>query len=76
MNPDLSKKACLKIKTKIESLCGQGCTRVNQIINDAKNGNKIGELSGFNRSEINQIIDELSQIMSVYDDDDDSNLNS
>ncbi len=66
MNPDLSKKAM----DKIEALCGQGCSDVNQLLERAKNGNCIEELSDFNHSEIKQIIDELDQIMSIYDEDD------
>ena len=63
MNPDLSQKA---IDT-IESLCQLGCTQVNQLIDDAKNGKDIKELSGFSHSEQDMIIDELGDIMSVYD---------
>ena len=63
MNPDLSKKAL----DRIEALCKQGCSDVNQLLEKAKNGNRIEELSDFNRSEIEQIIDELDQIMSIYD---------
>jgi len=62
MNPDLSRKAI----SKIETLCGLGCTQVNQLIDDAKNGKNIKELAEFNYSEANQIVDELSKIMSVY----------
>ncbi len=62
MNPNLSKKAV----NTIEELCEQGCTQVNQLIDDAKNGKNIEELSEFSSSETNQIIDELSQIMAVY----------
>jgi hypothetical protein len=60
---DLSKK----LEEKIEILCEQGCTQVHQIIDDAKKGDKIEGLEEFNGSEIEQIIDELSKIMSVYD---------
>jgi len=56
-----------KIEEKIETLCEQGCTQVNQLIDDAKKGGNIEELSEFNGSEIEQIIDELNKIMSVYD---------
>jgi hypothetical protein len=63
MNPDLSQKA---IDT-IESLCQLGCTQVNQLIDDAKNGKDIKELAGFSHSEQDLIIDELGDIMSVYD---------
>ena len=65
MNPDLSKKA---IK-KIESLCKQGCTQVNQLLEKAEKSNDIEELSGFTKAEMSMIIDELIEIMSVYDED-------
>ena len=63
MQSDLPKN----LEAKIETLCKQGCTQVNQIIDNAKNGDKIEALAEFNGSEIEQIIDELSKIMSVYD---------
>ena len=62
MNPDLSKKAV----EKIEKLCAQGCSEVNQLLKRAKNGNHIEELSEFDHAEIKRILDELDQIMSVY----------
>lgn len=65
MNPDLSKKA----RDKIEALCELGCSKVNQLLEKAGNGNEIEELSEFSSSEKNLIIDELDEIMSVYDDD-------
>lgn len=63
MSPDFSKK----IEITIETLCKQGCSQVNQIIDDARNGNNVEELSDFTQNEIKQIIDELSRIMSVYE---------
>jgi hypothetical protein len=63
MQHDLPKK----LEEKIETLCEQGCTQVNQIIDDAKKGGEIEELEEFNGSEVELIIDELSKIMSVYD---------
>jgi hypothetical protein len=63
MNPDYSHK----VANKIEALCKQGCSHVNQILAKAKSGNEIEELSDFDRSEIEQIIDELGKIMSIYD---------
>ena len=63
MNPDLSKK----VVNKIESICGLGCTRVNQFLDKAGNGNEIEELEDFSHSEAKQIIDELGKIMSVYE---------
>ena len=62
MNPNLSKK----VSSQIEELCAHGCTQVNQLLEDAKNGKNIVERSEFNDSEIRQIIDELTEIMSVY----------
>ena len=62
MNPDLSKKAV----EKIEKLCAHGCSEVNQLLERAKNGNHIEELSEFDHAEIKRILDELDQIMSVY----------
>ena len=66
MTTNLSKK----VSSKIEALCAQGCTQVNQLLENAKNGKNIVELAEFNDSESKQIIDELTQIMSVYNTDD------
>lgn len=63
MHPDLSKKA----RDKIEALCGLGCSQVNQLLEKASNGNDIEELSEFSAYEITLIINELGDIMSVYD---------
>ena len=62
MRPNLSKK----VSNKIEELCAQGCTQVNQLLEDANDGKNIVEQSEFSDSEIKQIIDELTQIMAVY----------
>jgi hypothetical protein len=62
MNPNLSKK----VSSKIEELCAQGCSQVNQLLEDANNGKNIVLPSEFSYSEIEQIIDELTQIMAVY----------
>lgn len=56
-----------KVAKKIEAVCEQGCSEVNQLLKKAEKGNNIEELSEFSKNEINQIIDELSDIMSVYD---------
>ncbi len=66
--PELSKKTI----NKIEELCEKGCTQINALLKKTKKDNKLAELSDFTDSEINQIIDELEQIMSVYDDDNSS----
>ena len=65
MNPDLSKEAV----KKIESLCEQGCVQVKQLLEKAEKGNEIEELSGFKKSEKSMIIEELGEIMSVYEKD-------
>ena len=64
--PDISEK----VTKKIEDLCEEGCSQVNKLLAKAENGNKIDELSNFKSEEIKQIIDELSQIMSTYNDKD------
>lgn len=68
MKPDRSSKVAIKI----ESVCEQGCSEVNQFLKKAENSNNIEELSEFSKTEIQQIIDELSEIMSVYDIDNDA----
>ena len=64
--PELSER----VTNKIEALCEEGCSQVNKLLVKAENGNKIDELSNFKSDEINQIIDELSEIMSTYDNED------
>ena len=56
-----------KITDKIEALCQQGCTQINQLLDKAENGREIEELSAFSKSEVKQIINELMEIMSVYE---------
>ncbi len=63
----MSSKHSQKVTEKIESICGLGCSEVNQLLKNAENGNKIEELSEFSNTEISEIIDELSKVMSVYD---------
>ena len=64
--PDISEK----VTNKIEALCEEGCLQVNKLLAKAESGKKIDELSNFKSEEIEQIIDELSQIMSTYNDED------
>lgn len=63
MNPDYSSK----VSNKIEELCKLGCTQVNRILEKSQSGDEIEELSEFDQAEIRQIINELGNIMSVYD---------
>ena len=55
------------ITDKIESICEQGCAQINQLLNTAENSNEIEELSEFSQSELKQIINELEDIMSIYE---------
>ena len=63
MNPDLSSKA-LK---QIEDLCESGCSQINTMLDKAKKGENVEQLADFNQAEAALIIDELNEIMSVYE---------
>jgi len=63
----MDSKLSKKLEEEVENICGLGCTHVNQIIDNAKKGDEIKELADFNGNEVEQIINELSKIMSVYD---------
>ena len=56
----------IEVIQKIETLCNLGCTEVNALLAQAKDGKYIEVLSGFNKTEVEQIIGELNKIMSVY----------
>lgn len=66
MNPDLSEK----VLEKIEALCTQGCTQVNELLQQDLKNIKSNELSDFTATEKEQILFELKNIMSVYDEKD------
>jgi hypothetical protein len=55
------------VSHQIESICEQGCNQVNKLLDQAENGSEISELSEFSRNEVSVIIEELSEIMTVYD---------
>lgn len=55
------------VNHKIESICEKGCDQVSKLLDKAENGSEIRELSDFSRNEVNIIISELNEIMSVYD---------
>ncbi len=55
------------VSHQIESICEQGCEQVSKLLDQAETGNDINELSEFSRNEVSVIIDELSEIMAVYD---------
>jgi hypothetical protein len=64
MNPNLSPK----LINLIESLCSLGCSQVNDVLSRARSGQSINELSELSVAEKEQVLEELDQIMSVYDD--------
>ena len=45
----MKSKPSEQVINTIEALCGLGCTQVNQLIDDAKNGKTIEVLSEFDR---------------------------
>jgi len=55
------------VSLKIEAICAQGCTEVNLLLKRAGQGKRIQTLSTFSDAEICQIIEELTEIMSVYE---------
>ena len=55
------------VSHQIESICEKGCSQVNELLDKAENGSEIQELSEFSRNEVSIIIDELSEIMAVYE---------
>jgi hypothetical protein len=57
-----------KIIHEIETICTQGCTHVNRLLDKAKHGAAIEELSAYSPAEIKLILNELEHIMAVYDD--------
>ena len=63
MNPDLSDHA----RIAVESICGLGCDRVNEIIDALESGQNVRETAGLDRSDRDQVLQELKDIMSVYD---------
>jgi len=66
MNPDLSEK----VLEKIEALCTSGCTQVNDLLQQDSKNKINNELSDFTEIEREQILLELKNIMSVYDEKD------
>jgi len=68
----MTTKRSKTINHQIESICKKGCDEVSKILDKAEDGSEIRELSEFSRKEVNIIIDELSEIMAVYEKEDDS----
>lgn len=63
MNPGLP----VHIRTTVEAICELGCERVNQIIADLESGKSVAETAGLPQSDQIQVLQELKDIMSVYD---------
>lgn len=63
MHPELSPEAL----TIIDQLCAEGCSSVNHLLEQVRNGGHITALDGFDEKEVVLIIEELTQIMAVYE---------
>ena len=59
-----------KVSATIEAICERGCSQVNQLLETAKSGHKVDELSEFSEAEIQYIIRKLDQVMAIYNRDD------
>ena len=53
----------------LELLASSGCNDVNQLIADFQKGTKIPELVHLDTAQQQQIVDELSKVMQVYESD-------
>lgn len=53
---------------KIEDLCKQGCQHVNNVIQKLEQNQTVEELKGLSDEEKQQILINLNDIMSVYND--------
>lgn len=58
------------LQTIIERLCGSGCQRVNEIIETLNKGADIKDTAALTEQERKQVLHELKNIMSVYDQED------
>ena len=63
MKPDLP----AHLQTTIESICEQGCDRVNTVIAALEAGHAVGETAELAGTERQQVLYELKAIMAVYD---------
>ena len=58
------------LQTIVETLCGTGCQRVNEIIETLTKGADVKDTAALTEKERKQVLHELQSIMSVYDQDD------
>jgi len=56
----------ISVAARVEHICGQGCTRVNEIIDTLENGQDCQELEGVPSEHRKQVLAELKAIMAVY----------
>ena len=66
MNKDLPEH----IQTIVEDLCETGCERVNEIIEALAKGADVKKTAALSEKERKQVLAELKNIMSVYDEND------
>lgn len=51
----------------VDSLCEQGCGRVNSFIDALQNGEDFPEVAGMSEAERQEVLQQLVAIMAVYD---------
>ena len=57
------------VQSTIESICGLGCDRVNEIIGALESGQSVEEVDGLDKTDRRWVLIELKAIMAVYDSD-------
>jgi hypothetical protein len=55
------------VETCVDNLCEQGCSRVNDYIDALKNGEEFPEVAGMSVVEREAVLQQLVEIMAVYD---------
>lgn len=55
-----------KISQVLETICNQGCTVVNDVIDAMENGTHPDETADLSVQEKSALLDELKKIMSIY----------
>ncbi|MBK1693957.1 hypothetical protein CKO09_04285 [Chromatium weissei] len=58
----------LRLESRLESICQQGCQQVRRIISALEAGVDVPETHGLNQRESSALLAELQQIMAVYGD--------
>ena len=69
MNKDLPEH----VQTVVELLCETGCQRVNDIIEILEKGADVKNTAALSEKERKQVLEELKNVMSVYDEDEEEN---